>query len=429
MAEPTLPPVSPRVSLTVILGNEEHIVTRFLDSFAPVIDELCVVMSPGAVEPDQTEALVREWCGKHGVGLHLSHYRNREDWPHIDHFGQARQQAHELATLDWVMWADADDLYEGTRASLHELLDKADAAGAEGLSLVYDVRNMRRAFPRERLWRRGKMRWRNAVHEQLTHDDSLRMWICTGPQHPRIVHAPEGSKASSRDRNLRILDRTIEEGTPAYFYRAWDLQLSGKTDDAIAEYRRALSVDENELRRFAAFLALASIDKHDPALDAAYEALRLFPHRREGYGHAATLLLRRGQAQPALALLMAAASLPRQTVPDWTEEPHWYSPYLDELIASCHRILGNRDHADRLDNDRFARAGEKVTVIIPCAKAEAVHLREIWLAHASDRAGVEVLLVAPEGRRRACGWLPLIGILSASQTTACALFWQPGAVW
>jgi tetratricopeptide (TPR) repeat protein len=396
-------PFAGRLSLTVILGNEEALVVRFLDSFGPLMDELCVVMATGAGVPDRTEEMVKAWADEHSVPLRLARHENRDPWPHVDSFGAARQQSLRLATGDWVMWADADDLFEGTRESVNDLIGRADANGVDLLSLLYEVRNMDRVFPRERLWRRGAARWRHAVHEQVTPTaDTVRAWACVGPDHPRIVHVPVGSKTPSRERNLRILESVIAEGVPALFYRAWDLQLGGRTAEAVAEYRRAVSVDNDPQRRFAAFLALASIDP-DPqaAADAAHEAMRLQPARREGYGHAATLLLRQGKAHDALGLLTAAAALPSPQVYDWTVQPEWYGPRLDELVSACWRILGATQRAHLADRRRFLEAGERVSLIIPCTSADAISYREIWLATAANRAAVEVVLVVPEGNKEA----------------------------
>jgi glycosyltransferase involved in cell wall biosynthesis len=190
-------------------------------------------------------AIAARWCAEHGVDFKPGDYTNptEPNWPHVESFGAARQQAVNLATGDWCMWLDADDVLEGDAKEFRALVAKTES---DWISLVYDVRNMQRAFPRERLWRRGKARWGRPVHEQLSPTEpSCRIMFYVGPNHPRVVHAPIDTRARSRDRNLRILDKSILEGTPSYFYRGWDLLLDGKPDKAAADFQRCLAVDDD----------------------------------------------------------------------------------------------------------------------------------------------------------------------------------------
>ena len=105
---------TPKISLCCITGNEEPAVIGFLDSFAGAFDELCLVRAVGSVTPDRTLSLAKEWCRKNGKKCSLGIYENAlgetRDWPHVDDFAAARNQAWSMATGDWQLWADLDDL-------------------------------------------------------------------------------------------------------------------------------------------------------------------------------------------------------------------------------------------------------------------------------------------------------------------------------
>jgi hypothetical protein len=55
-----------RISLCAICGNEEAIIERMLESFAPAFDELSLCRAVGALAPDATADKARAWCRRAG---------------------------------------------------------------------------------------------------------------------------------------------------------------------------------------------------------------------------------------------------------------------------------------------------------------------------------------------------------------------------
>jgi hypothetical protein len=129
----------PKVSLAMIVGNEAAHIERCLRSFAGSFHELCVVRAIGAQEPDSTLDLVHALAAELCVELQFGIYRNGQsaaDWKHVDSFAAARNQAFELATGDWIFWADADDTLRGEPRAILEACGSTDA---DLLLFTYDV--------------------------------------------------------------------------------------------------------------------------------------------------------------------------------------------------------------------------------------------------------------------------------------------------
>ena len=94
----------PRVSLTMIVKNEEHNLPDCLASVRDLVDE-AVVIDTGST--DRT----REVAARFGCVV--------GEFPWIDHFAAARNAALERATGDYAFWMDADDrLDEANRTRL-----------------------------------------------------------------------------------------------------------------------------------------------------------------------------------------------------------------------------------------------------------------------------------------------------------------------
>jgi hypothetical protein len=97
-----------KLSLSVITGNCEKDVERFLDTFQPYFDEVVMVRAIGNQEPDGTCDIAES------RGCVMATYHNKEaEWPHVDNFAAARNASAMLCSGDWIMWADMDDTAEG----------------------------------------------------------------------------------------------------------------------------------------------------------------------------------------------------------------------------------------------------------------------------------------------------------------------------
>src|SRR5690349_7953622 len=99
--------MAPRVSLTLIVKNEEHNLPACLASAADLVAEV-IVVDTGST--DRT----KEAAARFGARIF--------DFPWIDDFAAARNEALRHATGDWILWLDADDrIDEPNRRKLRAL--------------------------------------------------------------------------------------------------------------------------------------------------------------------------------------------------------------------------------------------------------------------------------------------------------------------
>lgn len=141
----------PRISLCMIARNEAAYLGRCLRAARPHVDEL-IVVDTGST--DATAAI----AAAHGARV------GRFAW--CDDFAAARNASLALATGDWVLVLDADEVLEAPRGHLHALLDALPIPALTGTaslvslrlhnhqhSLVgrdpWDVQLIHRFFPRE----------------------------------------------------------------------------------------------------------------------------------------------------------------------------------------------------------------------------------------------------------------------------------------
>ena len=186
-----------RLSLSVITGNCEHDVERFLDSFQPHVDEIVIVRAVGNQEPDGTLEIAA------GRGCAISEYVNEphNEWPHVDDFAEARNKSLLLCRGDWVMWADMDDVLTDSGAQVLKRIRSGNLPDADAIQAPYVVDMQGGKADRIRVWRRGVGRWVNRVHEDLELDKDIR--VAYSPE-LQIVHAPTTNKRASTERNRRI---------------------------------------------------------------------------------------------------------------------------------------------------------------------------------------------------------------------------------
>jgi len=83
-----------RLSACIITLDEERNLPRLLDSLRGIADEIIVVDSGST---DRTEAIARQ-CGA------------RFEFRNWTHYGEQKNHAAEIATSDWILSLDADEV-------------------------------------------------------------------------------------------------------------------------------------------------------------------------------------------------------------------------------------------------------------------------------------------------------------------------------
>ena len=375
-----------KLSLCVITGNAENYITRFLDHFEKIADEIIVVRAIGNQEPDNTLEIA------HQSGCVIGEYHNVHDWPHVDDFGAARNAALDLATGDWLMWADTDDVITADSISqIRRLLEDIDGKDVDGVLMRYVVPEDNIINWRERIWRKGSARWENPVHECLKFNEGTKHMRFDGAE---IVHASEKRSASRDERNLRILEsipkeeRTISQR----FHTFQSLIALDRNAEAITEaldFVQTDGVGKNEL--YEAYFQLARLTGDEAVkMQMLTQALVTDPSRREAYGE---LGLANTICDPLAALgwteAMLGLSMPQN--PPWNLRRPYYGGLGIGLRGMALRVNGRRAEADALETNHFIRAGAKISLLHATRgrPAQAWRCRMNWLRSAANPDAVE----------------------------------------
>lgn len=396
-----LSPYNMRLSLCVIAGNAEHYVSRFLDSFQPHVDEVCFVRAIGNQTPDRTLEIARE------RGCITAEYFNQRPWPHVDDFAAARNVAWGMATGDFVMWADLDDLLERGDHIKKDLA--ALPAECLALSVPYDIRDDQVRIYRERVIRRGAAKWINPIHECLDFGESVNVGETNNWQ---IAHVPTGHRKANDERNVRILESIKEPTGSQRFHLVQSLRAVGRIGESVALAGEILTTRPDDLGEPELFELLMGLGQvaEDPAHRTALmlQAVGLDPTRREGYGEMAICEMAAGNPDKAESWLKAMNSLTMPERPAWNMRRKFYGWLAPQLRGMSLRMQGRVEEADTLEVNHFIRHDARISLLHATrGRADmAAATRRKWLERAANPDSIEHIfgldVSDPESIRLTC---------------------------
>jgi len=359
-----------------------------LDHFNTVADEIIIVRAIGNQKPDKTLTIAKK------RGCRTSEYFNAEgnEWPHVDDFGSARNAACDMATGDWLMWADTDDVITpDSIAQIRRLIDDIDSKPADGVLMRYVVPEDGVVNWRERLWRKGKARWQNPIHECLLFNEGSESIRFDAAE---IVHASDKRSASRDERNLRILETIPEDNRTVSqkFHVFQSLIALDRNNEAIPKAMEFVQLDEvgtNE--RYEAFFQLARLAAdQDDKKAMLLQALSVDPCRREAYGELALACM---PAEPAKSLgyteAMLSLSIPAEA--PWNLRRAYYGYLGISLRAMALRVNDRREEADAIETNHFVRNGAKISLLHATRGRPGMAWRNRmeWLRMASNPDAIE----------------------------------------
>lgn len=385
----------PLISLCMIVGNEENCIFRCLESFKPVADEIILVRAIGNLTPDKTIEIGRD-C----FGAIVDEYNNSKDhdWPHVDDFAAARNRSFSLARGKFVLWCDADDvLLPGMSEKIRAL---AEADKSDWFNFLYDVQNAKLTPMRERMFRKGWGHWRNAVHENCDPKKDAR---CENYPDIIIQHRPEFQfKASSKERNLRILGAQTAAAHIYAFYTHQEYFLTGGRDEAWKWGKIALALpDLGVVERYEVLLDMAELESgsiNDKA-KWAVEALSLQPDRREALAILSMLMMDAQKPICALSWARMMMGTPKPNAFYWTQKGEWYGWKAVRIYSQALRMAGFTDPATKQE-DLLHDAGGKKISILHATKGraqQAINNYWHWLNLCEKPERVEYIFAVDEG--------------------------------
>jgi tetratricopeptide (TPR) repeat protein len=226
-----------RVSLCMIVCNEEANLPACLHSAADLVDET-IVVDTGST--DHTKDVARAL----GARIH--------DFTWIDSFAAARNESLKHATGDWIFWLDADDrIDDGNRTKLASLfagLKEENAAYVmKSRSQLQSSKKSLIVAEHLRLFRNHpQIRWQYRVHEQIGpavigQDGQLR---ATDIVIDHAGYRERAWQAAKYERNLRLLRQDLAErpdDADVLFYLGWTHLALDRPTEALPWLRRSLA--------------------------------------------------------------------------------------------------------------------------------------------------------------------------------------------
>jgi hypothetical protein len=374
-----------KVHLGIICGNEAANITRFLDSFQPHVDSVSVVRACGNEPPDETLEIAK------ARGCLVGEYVNAEagkDWPHVDNFAAARNQSFALAPAgtDYLMWADCDDLLTETGEAVLQALRGGKDPEADVVYAPYVTSAAGSYARRVRLLKASAYKgWVNAVHEDIEAKEGSKL---TWSPELQVVHLPENNKRRSVERNRRILEAIPEAERTGrewwFLFRECEVQ-----QDIVPAMKAALvatgCADLGDEEKFVAYQTIGRwIKDPEEAERPLLEAVRLMPHRREGYAELTKLHLARGKASRALAYANAMESQPMPDEPSWTHDASLYGWRAHDLKTLALAKAGRTKDAEAIRKAWLKRLKPRIAVGHPAGRgAKDIEVRNMWLERAA----------------------------------------------
>ena len=264
------------ISACMIVRDEERLLARCIESFKEAFDELNIVDTGST---DGTPEIAAQF----GARLRSFTACNGPDG-RIQDFGLARNVSLDMATQEWLIWMDADDVLQPGGAEKMRGWAAKGGFAALDVTIQWDAHT----WLQRRLLRNDKRnRFVGRIHEYPDAHGPIAT-----DRDIRIVHLPDKrGKEPSIDRNLRLCElETRENPTNLHnlFYYANALRLAGRFDEAILRYLQYLALGGaflNEKYMAAFFLAECHfrMRRWRDCIDAAFNAVRIDPRYAEAH--------------------------------------------------------------------------------------------------------------------------------------------------
>lgn len=240
------------ISLCMIVKNEEQVLEACLESVFPFVQEICI-LDTGST--DRTMEIARKYTDKVVQDLSFN-----DDRGNLRRFDSARQASLKMASHDWILWLDADDILVGGE-HLSGLLCTSDPINYH-FDYEYghdEYGNVITRLDRERLcFPAKKLAWKGAVHETLVNEAGGRD---VRIDNIKVVHR-RSLKGPSKDpeRNLRILENEVLGSYPrSLFYLAREYNDNGHTQKAIKFFEKYIEFDTWDEERYSALCDLSDL--------------------------------------------------------------------------------------------------------------------------------------------------------------------------
>lgn len=356
-----------RISLCMIMRDEEEHLARCLTSVRGVVDEI-VIVDTGSV--DRSVEIAESF------GARVLHEPWRGD------FAAPRNTSIDAATGDWILVLDADEeLIDGT--ALRDLLHNPDIEGfclrevnfiGEELGIESVVNSAFRLFRN-----RPAYRYDGALHEQIMGTVDPAGGTCTRFVGIEIHHYgyldPTSRAKEKTNRNMAIvMDELRRKPTDSFtlFNAGVEFQRIGDHETALEHFRRSFA-ELPSLRAYYASLllrniiaSLNSLERFDEALDVLADALQAYPdftdlHYLQGQVHSS-----RREYRAAAKSFRRAIDLGDHGGDRYLAQAGMGSFYSWHALGSLHEMMGDTHEAARCYRSSIREANGYYAAPIVC---------------------------------------------------------------
>jgi GT2 family glycosyltransferase/tetratricopeptide (TPR) repeat protein len=292
----------PRLSLCMIVRDNERTLEACLESIRPWVDEMIVVDTGSR---DRTPEIAQ----RYGARLF--------EFPWCDDFAAARNESLKHARGEWIFWMDSDDsISPECGRQLRELADREHPPHILGYIMQVHCPGEDRehdvtVVDHVKLFRnRRDLKFEGRIHEQII--PAIRRaggdvaWTDIHVVHSGSEHSAE-SRARKLERDFRILHLELRD-QPDHPFVLFNLGMTHadaeQYEQAIHFLRRCLEVSnpqESHVRKAYALLisALSQSGQHPEAEETCDRGLALFPEDKELQFRSALLFHHRGRLKEA----------------------------------------------------------------------------------------------------------------------------------
>ena len=330
------PSARTRLSVCMIVRDETRVLPRCIESLGGCWDELC------AIDTGSTDGTV-EMLRNYGAQVSIDTSCNGDDGAIVD-FARARDAALALATCDWVLQIDADEVLQAAEGAIDRAVAHALQA-ADGGCIGVGLRSGGAEWVSGRLFRRIDARgYRSPIHEYLEHDGGFTV------ADDIVIHnlPDKRGKESSDARNTRILLAALArepQNARLWHFLGNEHRRARRDAEAADCYARALDIGTFPIGRFHSAYYLGCcrliLGDLDATIAAAHVAIGIDPRYAEGHCLLADALQMRGDAVAALPAYRAALACGAPPKGAVMAVQRWaYDEHPREQIARLQGMLG-----------------------------------------------------------------------------------------
>jgi glycosyltransferase involved in cell wall biosynthesis len=326
-------------SLCMIVKNEEDSLARCLDTAKDLVDEINIVDTGST---DSTVAIAKTYTDR------VYHF------PWTGNFADARNESFQYATMDYILFLDADDvLLEEDRKKLRQLKETLNPS-VDSVSMYYNAGmdefgNVTLRYRRNRLVKRDRnFKWHGDCHNYLdVYGHIINSDIA-------VTHKSPPNKPSRAGRNLSIYAAKIERGdvfSPRdYFYYGNELRENGQYEKAIENYKMNLEMSEGWIDdKIYAALNMADcyryLGQSKRELSSLMKSLEFGVPRPETLSRIGDYFKSAGNYEPA-SFWYEAAIRTKPKDDQWSfSYPAYYTWYPHLQLCVCYYYMGDLQKA------------------------------------------------------------------------------------